>query len=41
MMKTHGEMGDRLSLIGHADEKMLHHYEDISLDGLREITDKI
>lgn len=39
MMKTHGEMGDRLSLIGHANEKTLHHYEDIDLDGLREITD--
>lgn len=41
MMKTHGEMGDRLSLIGHANEKTLHHYEDIDLDGLREITNKI
>ena len=41
MMKTHGEMGDRLSLIGHANEKTLHHYEDIDLDGLREITNKL
>lgn len=39
MKKTHGEMGDRLSLIGHSNEKTLHHYEDVDYDGLREITD--
>lgn len=41
MMQTHGEMGDRMALIGHANEKTLHHYEDTRLDGLREITNKI
>lgn len=41
MMQTGGEMGDRLALIGHANEKTLHGYEDIRLDGLRKITDKL
>lgn len=41
MMRTHGEVGDRMALIGHATERMLHGYEDTRLDGLREITDKL
>lgn len=41
MMRTHGEMGDRMALIGHATEKTLHDYEDVRLDGLREITNKL
>ena len=41
MMHTSGETGDRLALIGHANEKMLHHYEDTRLDSLRKITDKL
>lgn len=32
---------DKLELIGHTDTKMLQHYQDVSLDDLRAITDKI
>lgn len=39
--RVDGADKDKLELIGHTDTKMLHHYQDVSLEDLRAITDKI
>lgn len=39
--RVDGADKDKLELIGHTDTKMLQHYQDVSLDDLRAITDKI
>ena len=41
MKRVGGASGDKLALIGHADEKMLRHYEDTRFADLRRITDAI
>lgn len=41
MKNVGGASGDKLALIGHADEKMLRHYEDVHFADLRKITDAI
>lgn len=41
MKRVDAASGDKLALIGHADEKMLRHYEDTHLDDLRRITDAL
>ena len=32
---------DKLSLIGHTKDTMMQHYQDVSIDGLRSITDRL
>lgn len=41
MKRVDGSTKDKLRLIGHSSEEMLHYYEDYNLDDLRKITDKI
>ena len=41
MKRVDGADKDKLELIGHTSTEMLRHYQDISLDDLRKITDKI
>lgn len=41
MKRVAGSEKDKLALIGHTTSAMLQHYQDVSLDDLRKITDKI
>lgn len=41
MKRVAGSDKDKLSLIGHASEEQLRYYQDVNLDDLRQITDKI
>lgn len=41
MKNVSGPSGDKLALIGHTDEKMLRHYEDVHFADLRKITNAI
>ena len=41
MKRVAGSDKDKLSLIGHASEEQLRYYQDVDLDDLRQITDKI
>lgn len=41
MKRVNGSTKDKLQLIGHSSEEMLHYYEDVSLEDLRKITDEI
>lgn len=41
MKRVDAPSKDKLGLIGHASEEMLRYYQDISLEDLRKITDKI
>lgn len=39
--RGHGADKDKLALIGHTSTEMLRHYQDVSLEDLRRITDAI
>ena len=41
MKRVSGADKDKLKLIGHTSTEMLRYYQDVSLDDLREITDKL
>ena len=41
MKRVEAPSKDKLGLIGHTSEEMLRYYQDISIDDLRKITDKI
>ncbi len=41
MKRVDAPSKDKLGLIGHSSEEMLRYYQDVSLDDLRKITDKI
>lgn len=41
MKRVEGAEKDKLELMGHASGEMLRYYQDVSLDDLRQITDKI
>lgn len=41
MKRVNAASGDKLALIGHADDRMLRHYEDVHYADLRRITDAI
>lgn len=41
MKRIEAPSKDKQSLIGHTSEEMLKHYQDVSLDDLRKITDKL
>lgn len=41
LKRVPGADKDKLSLIGHASDEQLRYYQDVNLDDLRQITDKI
>ena len=41
MKRVEGSNKDKLELIGHSSEEMLRYYQDVNLEDLRKITDKI
>lgn len=41
MKRVDGDSKDKLELIGHTSEEMLRYYQDVSLEDLRKITDRI
>lgn len=41
MKRVEGNTKDKLELIGHTSEEMLHYYEDVSISDLRKITDAL
>lgn len=41
MKRVKGADKDKLALIGHTSQEMLRHYQDVSLDDLRKVTDAL
>ena len=41
MKRVEGSNKDKLELIGHSSEEMLRYYQDVNLEDLRKITDRI
>jgi len=41
MKRVQGADKDKLALIGHTSQEMLRHYQDVSLDDLRKVTDAL
>jgi len=41
MKRVEADSKDKLELIGYTSEEMLRYYQDVSIDDLRKITDRI